>query len=237
MEKIDVIVLAGGEGTRLRNVIADIPKPLAPINGRPFLDILLSQLSRFDDINKVVLAVGYKAEMILDRYGGCPDYNFEIVFSIEKKLLGTGGAIKQAISFTGTDDIIVLNGDTYVEISFDDLFMFHRNRNAFVTVVLKEVDNVRRYGNVRIDNKNKVLLFEEKQNTNKQGLINAGVYLVKKSCFDNVEPSKVISFEREILPELVEKDRVYGFVVNGKFIDIGIPETYKEAPEYLKEVT
>lgn len=232
---MDVIILAGGRGTRLKDVISDIPKPLAPINGKPFLDILLSQLNKFACIKKVILAVGYKAEMIMDRYKNCYRYNFKIVFSEEQAPLGTGGAIKKALALTDTEEAIILNGDSYAEIDIDDLLRFHKANRAFVTIVLKEVSDTQRYGSIKIDKQKRILIFEEKKNTDTHGFINAGIYVIKKHLLDGIENGKELSFEKQILPELIHKG-AYGYVSCCKFIDIGLPETYKKAGEYLKEL-
>jgi len=235
MKKIDAIILAGGKGTRLRSIIPDLPKPLALINGEPFLDILLAQLNSFNCINRVVLAVGYKSDMIINRYADNSAYNFKILFSIEKNLLGTGGAIKQAIPLTTSDDILVLNGDSYVDVNIGEFMAEHKSTTAFASVVLKEEKNANRYGRVEIDKRKRVLLFEEKVNNNTPGFINAGMYLMKRDIFNEVEESSVLSLEREILPRLVISG-VYGYVASGKFIDIGIPETYKIADKYLRGI-
>lgn len=235
MEKIDAIILAGGKGTRLRSVVSDIPKPLAPVNGRPFLDILLSQLDSFDCINKAVLAVGYKSEIVIERYKDCKDYKFEIVFSLEKELLGTGGAIKKAVHLTDSEDILVLNGDSYAEVDINEIIKVHTENNALITMVLKEVNDAGRFGSVRLNAKNRITFFEEKKDTSEPGLINAGIYLMKKKLFDRIEDNKVISLEKDILPGLIHKG-IYGYIATGKFIDIGIPETYMSSGEYLREV-
>lgn len=235
MEKLDAIILAGGKGTRLRSVVSDIPKPLAPINGKPFLDILLSQLDGSGCANKVVLAVGYKSEIVIDRYKDCKEYKFKILFSLEKELLGTGGAIKKAMQLTKSEDVLVLNGDSYAEVDIRDAIKYHIENNASMTVVLKEVDNVGRFGSVKLDGENRITAFEEKKDTVNPGLINAGIYLMKRKLFDNVQEDKVVSLEREILPELINKG-IYGYIAGGKFIDIGIPETYMSSGEYLREV-
>lgn len=234
MEKIDAIILAGGKGTRLQSVVSDLPKPLAPVNGRPFLDILLSQLAGCNCIGRLVLAVGYKSERIMDRYGDCKKYGFDILFSIEKELLGTGGAIKQAIPMTETQDLLVLNGDSFVETDIPGLLREHKSRNALLTMVLTEVDNAGRYGAVRISEDKTVTSFEEKNESSGPGLINAGMYIIKRKLFDEIEEGKVISFERNILSRLIHGEAA-GYVTKGKFIDIGIPETYMKSAEYLKE--
>jgi len=230
---MDAIILAGGKGTRLSGVVNNVPKPLALVNGRPFLDVLLSQLNSFSFIKNVVLAIGYKSKMIIDRYKDCQDYNFKIIFSIEDKLLGTGGAIKNALALTDTDDVLILNGDSYVEVAIEDLLKFHKNNNALLTIVLKEVDNADRYGSIEIDDKKRIISFKEKSSAKKSALINAGVYILKRTLLNSIEDVREISFEKEILPELI-KNNVYGYVVKGKFIDIGVPESYRIAGEYLK---
>jgi D-glycero-alpha-D-manno-heptose 1-phosphate guanylyltransferase len=233
--KLDVIILSGGEGTRLRSVLPDIPKPLAPINGKPFLDFLLAYHNEWPFIKNVILAVGYKSEMIINRYKNCHEYNFDILFSQERQLLGTGGAIKKAVSLSDTECVLVVNGDTFVEIDIDDLLEFHIQNNAMITIVLKETDNAARYGIVRIDHDSHIIFFGEKEVDNFQGLINAGVYVINKKLFDNIEADKVLSFEKEILPGLIGSN-IFGYITCGRFIDIGVPETYIMAQEYLKNL-
>lgn len=234
-ESIDAILLAGGMGTRLKPIISDIPKPLAIINEKPFLDILLSQLNRCDFICKVIIAVGYMSKKIIDRYKDCNDYSFVITFSVEEKLLGTGGAIKKAINYTQSGDIIVLNGDSYVEVNIEDMFKVHKDSNAYITIVLKEVSNVCRYGKVLIGDRKRIVSFEEKGGVKGPGLINAGMYIIKRVLFDDIKENYILSLEEELLPRFI-KSNAYGYITHGKFIDIGIPETYKAANEYLKGI-
>jgi D-glycero-alpha-D-manno-heptose 1-phosphate guanylyltransferase len=232
---IDAVILAGGKGTRLMSILPDIPKPMAPINGKPFLDILLSQLNRCPDIKQVILAVGYKSEIIIDRYKNYAACCFKILFSEETVLLGTGGAIKKALSLSNTDDVIILNGDSYIEIDINKLINYHKTNDASITIVLKEIGDVNRYGSVKTDAQNKILSFDEKNSSNHAGLINAGVYLIKKNLFDGIDKDREISFERQILPVLI-KHNAYGYITSGKFIDIGIPETYNIAQDYLTDM-
>lgn len=236
MKKIDAIILTGGEGKRLRSIVNEIPKPLAVVGGKPFLDILLEQLNEFSCINSVVLAVGYKAEKIIEKHKDCSKYNFNIVFSVEEKLLGTGGAIKKAIKYTKTKDILVLNGDSYTEFNIEDLIVTHRGNKAKITIVLFNVEDVSRYGSVRVNGENRILSFEEKKGNIGHGLINTGIYLMQKDIFSDIEEDNVVSLEKELLPIFIRnlEGNIYGYIVKGKFIDIGIPETYKIASEYLK---
>jgi D-glycero-alpha-D-manno-heptose 1-phosphate guanylyltransferase len=231
---MDAIILVGGKGTRLQKVVSDVPKPLAPIGGVPFLDILLGQLGKYTLIKKVVLAVGYKSEMIIERYKEKKTYHFKIVFSVEKKLLGTGGAIKKALSLTSSEDVIILNGDTFVDVDFEALVNFHIAHKSLLTMVLQKVDDTSRYGMVLIDEHSRIKSFAEKTKTHKNSLINAGIYVINKILFENIGEER-LSFEKDILPDFIKHD-AYGYVVEGRFIDIGIPETYKIAKEYLRNI-
>ena len=234
--KMDTIILAGGLGTRLREVVSDLPKPMVSINGKPFLDLILSLLNRCGSIERVILAVGYMADKIIERYEDSSEYSFEFLFSVEEKLLGTGGAIKNALKYTETDNVLVLNGDSYVDIDFYDLLKKHSQINAEMTIVLKELENTNRYGSVKIDENNKITCFEEKKTGVSKGYVNAGIYLIKRSLFDSIKEQVVISLEKELLPVFIKKN-VFGYIGKGKFIDIGIPETYRIADKYLhKEV-
>jgi D-glycero-alpha-D-manno-heptose 1-phosphate guanylyltransferase len=231
---IDAIILAGGKGTRLNTILPDVPKPMAPINGKPFLDILLSQLNKYPNIKHVILAVGYKSDVIKDRYANSVTYNFKILFSEETTPLGTGGAMKKALSLTYTDNILVLNGDSYIDADIGKLIDCHTSSDTAITIVLKEIVDTGRYGSVTINSQNKILSFEEKKESSGIGLINAGIYLIRRNLLDIIEEDCEISFEREVLPALT-RGNAYGYITSGKFIDIGIPETYRAAQQYLSD--
>jgi len=234
METIDTIILAGGRGTRLQGIIRDLPKPLAPVNGRPFLDIILNQLNGVKAMQRVVIAAGYKSDKIIERYKECTAYRFSILFSEEQELLGTGGAIKKALVLTSSDCVLIMNGDSYVDADIDELFRCHRKNSARISIVLKEVDNAGRYGCVTVDSRNRILGFEEKRPQETRGLINAGIYFLDRSLFDRVAGNRIISFEKELLPDMIG-DSAYGFVAAGKFIDIGVPEEYQKADSLFQE--
>lgn len=235
MGKIDAIILAGGLGTRLREAVSDLPKALVPVNGRPFLDIILHFLSKSERVAKVIIAVGYMSNKVIEQYEGCNDFGIKILFSEEKELLGTGGAIKKAMKYVETDNVLVLNGDSYADVSIDGLLLVHEKKNASMTVVLKEVENTNRYGRVRLDKDERVVSFEEKNSDSGGGYINGGIYILKRKIFDKVEDNRVLSIERDLFP-LFLREAVYGYICYGKFIDIGVPATYKISSEYLKEV-
>jgi NDP-sugar pyrophosphorylase family protein len=229
---MDAIVLAGGMGTRLRSVIPEIPKPMAPVNGRPFLDLLLTRLALFSSIDRVVLAVGYKAELVEARYRNNTAFGFDIEFSIEAVPMGTGGALYQALPLTGSHDVLFMNGDSYVDFDLDSLTTEHRQHRASVTMVVVHVNDTARFGSVDFDPEGyRVLGFSEKRGDHRPGFINAGCYLLARRAFERSKVRKA-SFERDVLPGQLQS--TYAHVVSGRFIDIGTPESYALASEYLR---
>ena len=231
MDPIDTIILAGGLGTRLRQAVPDLPKPLAPVNGRPFLDILLRQLAAFAGIRKVVLAIGYKAEVIKTHYQGNHGHRFDLEFCVENVPMGTGGAILQALPFTGSRDVLVMNGDSYIDFDLERLLATHSERAAEVTMVVTEVEDTARFGSIKLDtSSSRVVEFVEKGSGGGRGFINAGCYLLARKVFER-EPLQPVSFEKDILPRHLHS--TYAQVARGKFIDIGVPESYRFAAEYL----
>ena len=227
MKRIDAIILAGGLGTRLREVVKDQPKVLAPVNGRPFLELVLDSLNKLPCLQRVVIAVGHMSEKIRVEFADPGKYRFEIIYSEEKDLLGTGGATKKALQYTETKDVLVMNGDTYVEININDLIQFHYEKGAAATLVLRSVEDPSRYGTVKLVG-DRVTSFEEKKLDGTGHWINAGMYIFRRDLYDQVKEGQVISLERELLPGFIDHD-VYGFKCFGTFIDIGTPESYAKA--------
>ncbi len=226
---MDAIILAGGLGTRLRTVMSDRPKPLALIKGTPFLDILLRQLANSSEISRVILATGYKANMI-SSYFENHDYPFSIHFSQETSPLGTGGALKQAFSLVESETFFVLNGDSYLDLDFTAMRRFHKDQNALITIACRQVEDVSRYGEIALAKGNQISAFREKCNVAKPGLINGGIYLMKHSI---TFPNKtVFSLEADLFPTLLNNS-IFGYACTGKFIDIGTQESYKQAQDIL----
>lgn len=232
--KIDTIILAGGKGTRLKSYLGELPKPLAPVSGRPFLDILLCQLADCQYIRRVVLAVGYQAQKIIERYAQESPFGLEIVFSREETLLGTGGAVRLALRWAETETIMVLNGDSYLELDWEDFLAAHCRRRALLTLALVAMEDTRRYGTVQLDEDQHIVAFREKRASDSPGLINAGVYLLEKRLLTPVRQGVPLSLEEDLLPGFI-RERAYGYVASGRFIDIGVPEAYLQAPIFFKE--
>ncbi|MCR6588485.1 D-glycero-D-manno-heptose 1-phosphate guanosyltransferase [Campylobacter insulaenigrae] len=215
---MQAIVLAGGLGTRLQSVIKDLPKPMAPINGKPFLEYLLQYLQK-QGIKEVILSVSYKYELIQEYFKDKFE-NINIIYNIEKELLGTGGAIKDALKFV-KNETFVLNGDTFFDIDLNKLFL----NGSKICIALKQMRDFDRYGAIEIDKNNIIKSFKEKTYI-KQGLINGGIYLISKDIFNNFNLDNKFSFE-EFLQENYKKLNINSVVFDDYFIDIGIPRDYE----------
>jgi len=228
----EAIILAGGLGTRLRKVVKDIPKPMAEINGKPFLVYLLKYLS-FQGIEKVIFSVGYKHEAIINYFGSNFE-NLNLIYSIEETPLGTGGAIKKSLNYLDSEEALILNGDTFFKINIHKFHNLHKTYNSYLSIALKKVKNPSRYGIVEIDENFRIKKFYEKEQLKKGGLINGGIYFLNKSFFTSLKMPDVFSFERDFLEKYYQNYDFYGFPCEGYFIDIGIPEDYEKAKEELK---
>ncbi|EAJ4679059.1 D-glycero-D-manno-heptose 1-phosphate guanosyltransferase [Campylobacter coli] len=214
---MQAIILCGGLGTRLKSVIKDIPKPMAPINDKPFLEFIFEYLKK-QGIKEVILAVSYKYEVIKE-YFKDEFLGIKIKYSIEKEPLGTGGAIKEALKFI-KNEAYVLNGDTFFGIDLSKLKL----NGSKICLALKQMNDFDRYGTVNVDEQGIVTSFEEKV-FKKQGLINGGVYLLKKDIFNNFSLERKFSFE-EFLQENYKTLKIQTQIFDDYFIDIGIPEDY-----------
>lgn len=222
----EAIVLAGGLGTRLRSSVADKPKSMAPVAGKPFLEYTLDLLIRAG-VNHTILAVGYKHEEILS-YFGQKYKDMSLSYSIENEPMGTGGAIVLALEYALTDTVWVLNGDTLFDCDFSSLHLLHQEKNADLTLALKPMSHAERYGTVQIGDSSQIIGFEEKK-TGQFALVNAGVYRLCKSTFLNHVDSGKFSFEKDFLENRLDEITAYGSVQDRYFLDIGIPSDYQKA--------
>ncbi len=214
---MQAIILCGGLGTRLKSIIKDIPKPMVPINDKPFLEFIFEYLKK-QGIKEVILAVSYKYEVIQE-YFKDEFLGIKIKYSIEKEPLGTGGAIKEALKFI-KNEAYVLNGDTIFDIDLKKLIL----NNSKICLALKQMNDFDRYGTVELDSKNYIKLFKEKE-FKKQGLINGGIYFLNKDIFNDFTLQEKFSFE-EFLQENYEKLKAKAHIFDNYFIDIGVPGDY-----------
>ncbi|AXP09038.1 nucleotidyltransferase family protein [Campylobacter hepaticus] len=216
---MQAIILCGGLGMRLKSVISGIPKPMAPVNGKPFLEFIFKYLKK-QDIKEIILAVSYKYE-IIQEYFKDEFLGIKIKYSIEKEPLGTGGAIKQALNFI-KDKTYVLNGDTFFDIDLSKLKL-NQSRICFALKYMQDFD---RYGAVELDDRQFIKSFKEKEFL-KQGLINGGIYLISKTIFEDFILEDKFSFET-FLQNNYKNLNARAEIFKDYFIDIGIPEDYKK---------
>jgi D-glycero-alpha-D-manno-heptose 1-phosphate guanylyltransferase len=221
---IESIVLAGGQGKRLRAIVRDLPKPMADIAGRPFLWWLMNRLKQ-QGVGRVILSVGYKSEAIQDYFGTAFD-GMEISYVVEKEPLGTGGAMKYALEKARVPQVIVLNGDTYADVSLQGLLGRFDSANTDLAVAVIYLNDSARYGSLVIEEKtNTITGFREKQGP-AAGYINAGVYCLRRDIFANYPASAKFSFEHDFLSKQLGVIRPLAVKGVRAFIDIGVPEDY-----------
>jgi D-glycero-alpha-D-manno-heptose 1-phosphate guanylyltransferase len=227
--KREAVILAGGLGTRLKSLVKDVPKPMALIKDLPFLSYLLELLHKYD-FEKVIIAAGYKHEVI-ESYFGSSYKNIKLYYSVEKEPLGTGGAVAKAASLIMSDYYFILNGDTFFEVDFDRMEDKFFKSGAGLMVALKPMVNFDRYGTV-VTGGERIISFYEKRFCDK-GLINGGIYLVIKNWLNERAAGKVFSMEKDILEKLVQKENIISYISDGYFIDIGVPQDYEKAVKEL----
>ncbi len=223
------IILAGGLGTRLSSVVSDLPKPMAPIGGRPFLAILLDELIAAG-FTATTLAVGHRHEAIRDYFGN--DYrSLRLGYSVETAPLGTGGAIRLALEKIAVPQVFVINGDTYLGLDYKAMLAAHLKKNSTLTMAVRKVPDVSRYGALDVD-QNHIRGFFEKGHSG-PGVINGGVYLLSRDLFEGYTLPHVFSFETDLLMPYVKEISPLAFTAVSTFIDIGVPEDYARAQKLL----
>lgn len=222
----EVIVLAGGLGTRLRASVPDLPKPLAPVAGRPFLAWLLD-MHAAQGVRKVILAVGYRAGQIRSAIG--PRWQgMDVAYSEENEPLGTGGAVTLAMGHVAGDRFHVVNGDTFLRYGLAGLEQAVAATGVGIGMALAKVADVGRYGAVKRDAAGRVTGFREKGGAG-EGLINAGSYFIADPGLLTVIGERRYSFETEVLQPAAVHGQVAGWSETRDFIDIGVPEDYARA--------
>lgn len=227
LRDVTAAILAGGLGTRLRPVVADRPKVLAPVAGRPFLAHLLDRLAA-GGWDEVVLLVGYGADQVRATFG--ERYrSLTLRYSTEPEPLGTGGAVRHALPHFARDRVLLLNGDSYCDFDPAD---FCRGAGAGVGMVLAEAGDTSRYGRVEVGSGGRVTAFVEKAAAGGPGRINAGVYLFPRDRLDGLPEGRPLSWERDVLPGWVAEGRVSAYP-GGRFIDIGTPESFATAEAFF----
>lgn len=232
--QVTAAILAGGLGTRLRSIVADRPKVLAEVRGRPFLAYLLDQVAAAG-VKMVVLCTGYLGEQVRETFGDTYR-SLRLFYSQESSPLGTAGALRLALPLFESDTVLVMNGDSFCETNLGTFWTWHCAREAAATLRLIKVVDTRRYGRVQIDANGRVFGFDEKGDTSAPGWINAGIYLLKRHLLQAIPTSGAVSLEREIFPTWISRG-LYGYQSAGRFLDIGTPEAYAATEQFFAPET
>jgi NDP-sugar pyrophosphorylase family protein len=231
---MQALILAGGEGTRLRPLTVYTPKPVVPIVNRPFLFYQIDLLKRAD-IQDITLALGYQPNRIEDIFGDGQEYGVHIRYVVETTALGTAGAYKNAEEQI-RQTTVVFNGDIISDIDLKEIVAYHREKKAAVTIVLTAVDNPEIYGLVETDEDGRVLRFIEKPKPEEitRNTINAGIYLIEPHILNYIPAGEKFSFEYQLFPALLKAgEAVYGVTWRGYWLDIGTPQRYLKANDDL----
>lgn len=231
IKDINVLILCGGLGKRLKAVAPCVPKPMVKIGNRPFLDLIIDHLAKIG-FRHFILGLGYKADIIKDYYSGRKFPGLEISFSCENKPLDTGGAVKHAKPFIKSDPFLVLNGDSLNEFDAGKFLSFHKKKNAAVSILIKKASELKEYGKIEVDAENRIVKFNEKNLRAKSGLVNAGIYIFAKKAIELMPARRRFSLEYDFFPAIAGKD-VFGFISPGFFIDIGTPKRLSMAEQIL----
>jgi D-glycero-alpha-D-manno-heptose 1-phosphate guanylyltransferase len=230
-EEITAAILAGGLGSRLRSRLADRPKVLAPVHGRPFLAYLLEQLADAG-LRHVVLLTGHLAEQVEATFG--EEYaGLSLTYCREPSLAGTAGALRNALPGLLSSTVLVLNGDSYCAATFGGFWQFHRCRFADFSLVLTAVNDCSRYGRVSLGPDGRVVRFEEKAKANGCGWVNAGIYLLSRHLIEEIPDEAPLSLEGDMCPQWTADKRCFGWLCTGRFLDIGTPQSYAQAESFF----
>ncbi len=223
-------ILVGGSGTRLRAVVADRPKALVPVRGRPFLAYLLDQVVA-TGIRQVVLCTGYLGEQVRAEFGTVYR-SLNLVHSHESTPLGTAGALRRALPLLQSDSVLVLNGDSFCQADLNEFWIFCQSHATGAALLLTRVADMQRYGQVEVDYSGRVLRFNEKGKASGRGWINAGIYLLAAPFIQMIPASGTVSLEHEMFPAWLDRG-LFGYRGGGRFIDIGVPESYAAADAFF----
>jgi D-glycero-alpha-D-manno-heptose 1-phosphate guanylyltransferase len=233
-ELVDIVILCGGKGTRLANVIGNVPKPLAQVGGLPFLDRLLSFLEASGRVNRFLLAAGHLGDQVRERYT-TTDIVKPINVLVEEEPLGTGGAIRNALPLIITPTFVVINGDSFINFSVDELLDEHVARKMDGTIVATEIEDVRRFGSIERDpTTHRIVSFAEKATVKGRGLISCGIYALETAWATGEFTAQKFSIE-DFFSENVTSARFAAHVVRSAFIDIGTPESFVQSQTFFKQ--
>lgn len=223
---MECIILAGGLGTRLQSVLNNLPKCMAPVAGQPFLYYIFKYLEK-QKVSHIILSIGYKNETIKEWV--CNNsWPFFVSYAVEDEPLGTGGAIKHALQQTSEEHVLIMNGDTFFDVNLEELYNEHMAKKADLSIALKPMKSFDRYGNVLLDENNRITSFVEKHFC-KEGHINGGTYMLNCKSGLMEQLGDKFSFETDVLQNQFSNCNMFGYIENGYFIDIGVPIDFEKA--------
>jgi len=228
----NALILCGGLGVKLRPLTFITPKPMLPIGYQPLLQYQIQYLKKYE-FDRIVLAVGYLQEQIIKYFSNGQRFDVKILYSFEKDPLDTGGAVKNAEELIN-GHFITLNGDViFDKLDLDKLLAYHKEKGGVATLTLTKHKEASRYGLVEINENGQITKFIEKPSEAKAGLINAGIYAFSQEIFNYISKGKKVSLEKDVFPKLAEEGKLYGFIYDGYWRDVGVPEDYIEV---LKDI-
>ena len=230
----EAIVLAGGMGTRLRQAVSEVPKSMAPVNGRPFLEYLLDYLDK-NGFGHVVLSVGFMNEQIREHFGE-RHKGIRLSYAVEESPLGTGGGIRKAFGMVGGAEAFAFNGDSLFLADPAKMFSFHETGAGYLTIALRYVEDASRYGSVKMDALHRIRGFAEKTAEGGPGYINGGVYILNKAFLTGTAFPESFSLEKDCFEQYYRDIPILGFPSEGYFLDIGIPEDYHRAQDEFRKL-
>jgi NDP-sugar pyrophosphorylase family protein len=233
LSKIDVIVLCGGLGTRLRSVVRNRPKPMADVGGRPFLALLLDHLVR-SGFTRFILCCGYRSGTIKSFFRTFAG-KYTVRYSMESKPLGTGGALRRAARLVKGNNAIVMNGDSFCAVDYNAMIQHHMRKRAFVTIAVCRVPKSDEFGKVVIDGRSRITEFVEKGSRSGSGWVNAGVYVFRKSIVAGLPKRTPLSLEHDVFPSIAAHN-LFAYKSDGVLLDIGTPGRYKSARKHLADI-
>lgn len=232
LSSITAVILAGGLGTRLRPLVSDRPKVVAEVQRQPFITYLLEQLAGAG-LREVMLCTGFQADLIEKEIGDTYK-SLKLLYSRESEPLGTGGALRLAVEHCPSDTILAMNGDSFVNADLAAYYAWFLENDLEASLILVKVADTRRFGKVTVREDGLILGFEEKDSSPGPGWINAGVYIFKRRVLLCIPLGRPFSLERDLFPRLAGRN-IYGYQVEGDFIDIGTPESYVEADKFFQK--
>lgn len=231
LSEISVAILAGGLGTRLAPLLPRQQKVISKVRGHPFLEYILNQLNE-SGFKNIVICIGYLGNQVQEAFGN--NYRgLSLSYSRESSPLGTAGAIRLALPYLKSENILITNGDSFYDSDLNKFWQFHLEKRANGTILLKEVSDTTNYGQVEVDKKDRVINFQEKKENGGTGFINGGIYLFKRSMLLEIPENSVVYFEKDMFPKWI--GNIYGFKSKGRFIDIGTPSSFRQAEEFFSQ--